>query len=135
MKDMQLSKNFKLSELCVTDSGLPNNPTDVIIPNLSKLVVQVLQPLRDAMGFTIHVDSGYRSPAVNEHVGGAPTSDHPKGKAADIKSEDNAKMFHYIKDNLEFDQLIWEKGNSKQPDWVHVSYREGKNRKQVITIH
>ena len=135
MKHLQLSKNFSLEEMCRTSSKLPNNPTDEAIPNLSNLVVQVLQPLRDVMGFTINVSSGYRSPAVNKEKGGSDTSDHVKGKAADLKSQDNAAMFNYIKDNLEFDQLIWEEGNAKQPAWVHVSFREGKNRKQVITIN
>lgn len=135
MKEMRLSKNFLLTEMCRTSSVKDNSPTDEAIPNLSKLVVNVLQPLRDAMGFTIIVSSGYRSPAVNKEKGGSDTSDHVKGKAADLKSQDNAAMFNYIKDHLEFDQLIWEEGNTKQPAWVHVSYREGKNRKQVLTIN
>lgn len=134
MKEIQITKNFALTELCRTNTGLPNEPTPEVIPKLITLTEKVLQPVRDMLGFTIHVDSGYRSPAVNEHVGGKDDSQHLKGEAADLKSEDNAKMFYYIKDNLEFDQLIWEKGNAKQPAWVHVSYREGKNRKQVINI-
>ena len=134
MKDMQLSKNFSLVELCATNSGLPNNPTDDVIPNLSKLVVNVLQPLRDKFERNIHVDSGFRCPAVNKHVGGADTSQHVKGQAADLVSEDNAAMFHIIKDSLPFDQLIWEKGNDIQPAWVHVSYHEGHNRKEVLEL-
>jgi zinc D-Ala-D-Ala carboxypeptidase len=134
MKDQQLSKNFSLAELCHTNSGLPNEPTSDNIINLSKLVFNVLQPIRDKLGFEIKVNSGYRSKTVNDHEGGVSTSQHLTGQAADLDCKDNALLFNTIKDTLIFDQLIWEKGNDKQPAWVHVSYREGHNRKQVIHI-
>ena len=132
MKDQQLGANFTLADMCVTNSGLPNNPTSDVIINLSKLVFNVLQPARDKLGFPIIINSGYRSPAVNKDAGGVNTSQHLTGQAADMKCKDNALLFNTIKDNFIFDQLIWEKGNDKQPAWVHVSFREGRNRKQIL---
>jgi len=73
---------------------------------------------------------------LNEAIGGASSSQHCKGQAFDIDGDktgvSNRKIFNFIKDNLEFDQLIWEFGNDKEPDWVHVSYKEGANRKQIL---
>lgn len=131
---MVLSKNFTLEELLVTNSKLPNTPSDVEINNLKLLVVNVLQPLRDMFGESIHVNSGYRSPAVNKAIGGAPTSQHCTGQAADLDCSDNAKLFHLIADFFDFDQLIWEGGNNTQPSWVHVSYKSANNRRQKLKM-
>jgi hypothetical protein len=135
-KRFMLSKNFGLDEFVKSSTakqkGIDNTPGPIQIANLSALVQNVLQPLRDAMGFPVIVTSGYRSPALNQAIGGATNSQHMNGEAADIVGQDKAKMFNYIKDNLPFDQLIWEAGNSVQPDWVHVSYRAVGNRKQIL---
>lgn len=131
---MVLSKNFTLEELLVTNSKLPNTPSDVEINNLKLLVANVLQPLRDMFGESIHVNSGYRSPAVNKAIGGAPTSQHCTGQAADLDCSDNAKLFHLIADFFDFDQLIWEGGNNTQPSWVHVSYKSANNRRQKLKM-
>jgi len=131
----QLTKNFTLEELTVTNSGLENIPDDVQLENLRVLAVHVLQPLRDLFEKNIHVNSGFRSAQVNEAVGGAATSQHTKGQAADLDSEDNAKLFSLIKSKLEFDQLIWEKGNNLQPEWVHVSYNAQRNRKEILKFN
>jgi len=133
-----LSKNFGLDEFVKSNKarqlGIDNTPGPMEIANLGALVINVLQPLRDAMGFPVIITSGYRSPALNEAVGGStnPISQHTKGEAADIVGQDKAKMFYYIKNNLPFDQLIWESGNNDQPDWIHVSYKAIGNRKQVL---
>jgi hypothetical protein len=131
---MNLSKNFTLEELTVTNTGLTNVPTQTEINNLTQLVNNVLQPLRDLLGKPIQVNSGFRSLAVNTAIGGAPKSQHCNGEAADINSLDNANMFHLIRNQLTFDQLIWEGGNDTQPEWVHVSYKAKNNRKQVLKM-
>ena len=129
---MKLSKNFTLEELCQTNTGLPNVPnTDEKIA-LKHLAENVLQPLRDLFRAPIIVTSGFRSEAVNKAVGGAPTSQHRKGEAADLDSSDNAELFLLIRKYTLFDQLIWEFGNDEQPDWVHVSYKTEGNRKEVL---
>lgn len=129
---MKLSENFTLEELCQTNTGLPNVPnTDEKIA-LKHLVENVLQPLRDLFRAPIIVTSGFRSEAVNRAVGGAPTSQHRKGEAADLDSVDNAELFWLIRNYTLFDQLIWEFGNDEQPDWVHVSYKTEGNRKEVL---
>ena len=130
---MITSKYFTLSELTHTNSGLPNVPNDEQLANLQKLVDNVLDPLRELYGHPIKVNSGFRCKAVNDATPNAsPTSDHMTGRAADIDTTDcNALLFKLIRDNYKFDQLIWEKGNDKNPDWVHVSFREGANRNQI----
>lgn len=128
---MQLSKNFSLKELTITQVSAENEPSVVQLENLKKLVENVLQPLRDIYGQSIRVNSGFRSQVVNKKIGGASSSQHCKGQAADLSCNDNASIFHIIREQLPFDQLIWESGNDEQPAWVHVSYCEGNNRKQA----
>lgn len=106
--------------------------------NITALVDNVLDPLREAWGKPLTVTSGYRCPALNKAVGGSRTSQHMTGQAADISTGnivDNARLFHLIIDSkLPFDQLIFEKGDiNVGPAWVHVSYRaDGKNRRQIL---
>jgi len=132
----QLSKNFTLSELCMTDSHLPNVPTEKQIDSLRVLVSNLLQPARDRLGSPIHINSGFRSLAVNKEKGGTmkPLSQHCKGEAADLEAFDNAALFRLIRQHLDFDQLIWEGGDDQQPEWVHVSYKSKGNRKQVLRM-
>ena len=134
-----LSKNFALEEFTrsktANQKGISNQPGPAEIAALAALVQNVLQPLRDAVGFPINITSGYRSPQLNAAIGGATNSQHVKGQAADLVSQDNAKLFNYIMQNLPFDQLIWEAGNDSQPEWVHVSYKPSFNRKQVLRYY
>lgn len=129
---MNLSKNFTLDELTVTDTGLLNPPTLQSKQALTDLVLNVLQPTRDLLGIPITVTSGYRSDAVNKAVGGAKTSQHCKGEAADLVCSDNRLLFEVIRGSVVFDQLIWEYGTDEQPQWVHVSYRSQGNRGEVL---
>jgi len=134
---MKLSENFSLQEMTFSPSairkGIANKPTDEHIENLRVLCEKVLQPLRDKMACTINVSSGYRAPALNALIGGSKTSQHCFGQAADLQVEGrNHEMFNFIKDNLEFDQVIWEFGTDSEPSWVHVSYNAKNNRKQVL---
>lgn len=129
---MKLSKNFTLAELTATNTGLKNVPNQEQTANIEKLVKQVLQPLRDIYGLPIQVTSGFRSMAVNKKIGGAIGSQHCNGEAADLVCRDNAALFRIIRDRLPYDQLIWEKGNDMEPDWVHVSFKATGNRKQAL---
>ena len=126
---MLLSRNFTLKELCVTKTGIHNEPNAQQTEALRELVVNVLQPARDALG-PIRVTSGFRNLKVNAAIGGSRTSQHMKGEAADLQCDDNAALFNFIK-TLEFDQLIWEFGDKEQPDWVHVSFANN-NRKEIL---
>ena len=129
-KIMNLSKNFTLEEMCVTHANIANRPTQDNINNLGLLVREVLQPLRDLVGFSIHVNSGFRSPLVNKSVGGVPTSQHVKGQAADIVSQNNKLLFDTIHEELLFDQLI----NEHDYSWIHVSYKSQGNRNEVLEL-
>ncbi len=130
----QLSKNFTLEELTnsITASkrGLSNVPLPTHQDNLKNLVEAVLQPLRDILGVGIKITSGYRGFALNQAIGGSKSSQHCEGKAADFtvvgkSSTEICKII--IASGIEFDQLI------DELTWVHVSYNQGKNRKEVLT--
>ena len=132
---MKLSKNFSLSEMIRTSAPYENYPQVHERIALKQLVDNVLQPLRDMYGKPIRVNSGYRSPVVNRHVGGAPKSQHTKGQAADITAgskQENKVMFDLIREHLPFDQLITE----YDYQWIHVSYVALKdvNRKQILSL-
>jgi hypothetical protein len=138
---MQLSKNLTLAEVTRSESakrkGISNMPTAEHIENFKKLAEKVFQPIRDHFAVPIRISSGYRSAALNKAIGGSLSSQHCSGEAIDIDMDGtsitNAQVFNFIKDNLEFDQLIWEFGTDKNPDWVHVSYETtGKQRKQIL---
>ncbi len=138
---MKLSQHFDLSEFTRSESakreGLDNTPTSEHLENLKVLCEKVLEPIRLRYG-SINISSGYRGKMLNHFIGGSVNSDHCVGRAADIDMDDsgsgvtNTEIFNYIKDNLDYDQLIWEFGTKEKPDWVHVGYRLGANRKQTL---
>ena len=130
-------KYFTIEEMTksstATAKGIDNTPSEEGVLKLQKLIEAVLDPLREWYGKPIRVNSGYRCEALNEAVGGSPTSQHKLYEAVDItvgSKTENKKLFNYIKDNLPFDQLI----NESNFSWVHVSYREGRLRKQVLAL-
>ena len=138
---MQLSKNLALAEVMRSETakrrGISNMPTPEHIENFKKLAEKVFQPIREHFGVPIHISSGYRSSALNKAVGGSSSSQHCSGEAIDIDMDGtsitNKQIFDYIKENLEFDQMIWEFVTDANPDWVHVSYEStGKQRKQIL---
>ena len=138
---MQLSKNLALAEVTRSETakrnGISNMPTPEHIENFKKLAENVFQPIREHFGVPIHISSGYRSKALNTAVKGSLSSQHCTGEAIDIDMDGtsitNKQVFEFIKDNLVFDQMIWEFGTDSNPDWVHVSYEStGKQRKQIL---
>lgn len=137
---MKLSAHFALAEFTRSESakrhGVSNEPTAEHLENLKVLCEKVLEPIRIKFG-PINISSGYRSKALNHYIGGSLKSQHCEAKAADIDQDGmggatNTEIFNFIKDSLDFDQLIWEFGDNNKPDWVHVSYNKGANRKQVL---
>jgi zinc D-Ala-D-Ala carboxypeptidase len=112
--------------------GIKNKPNEEQVENMKLLAEEVFEPLREWVDAPIKVNSMFRSLELNTALKGSKTSSHMKGEAMDITSmggKSNLEMFHWIKDNLCFDQLIWEFG--KEPKWLHVSFSKN-NRQQVL---
>lgn len=133
--NIQFTKNFSLHELLLTSHRKFDeeqyNPPAEIIENLRALCVTILQPVRDALGSPVNLNSGYRCPSLNRAIGGAKNSQHMTGHAADIidLNNGNEKLFKKIKElNLPFDQMIDEFGFR----WVHVSFDPARNRRQIL---
>lgn len=141
---MKLSEHLELAEVIRSESakrnGISNMPTEEHIANFKELAEHIFEPIRGFFRQPIFISSGYRSKELNAKIGGAITSQHSFGQAIDIDMDGtingvtNADIFNYIKDKLPFDQLIWEFGNDKNPDWVHVSY-SNRHRKQVLKAY
>jgi zinc D-Ala-D-Ala carboxypeptidase len=131
---MNLSKHVTKAEFQNSDTatrhGINNEMSPSQIATAKLLCENVFEPLRLYLNIPIKISSGFRSVQLNKMIKGSLTSQHTKGEAMDIKID--AKGFYFIKDKLEFDQLIWEFGNDEQPAWVHVSYKKSGNRKQVL---
>ena len=115
--------------------GIDNTPNPTQVEAMKLLASEVFEPLREWVGGPIKVNSFFRSVALNEAIGGAASSQHCKGQAIDLDDvygrKSNAEMFHWIKENLCFDQLIWEFGTDMNPNWIHVSFiskEENRNR-------
>lgn len=134
-----IGRYLTLEELTRSDyaarKGIDNSPPDnLIISNLNQWAINVYDPIRDHFGIYIPVTSGYRSPKLNKAIGGSTSSQHCKGEAGDLSMKGtgqaltNQALFMYILQNIEFDQLI----NEFNFQWVHVSYRKGNNRKEVL---
>lgn len=119
-----------------TRKGIKNEPNFTEVQAMKQLAEKVFEPLRNHFNKPILVNSFFRSKELNKKIGGSTTSQHCKGEAIDLdatKGFTNRDIYNYIKDNLDFDQLIWEFGTDLEPDWVHVSYKyEGLNRKQIL---
>lgn len=129
----KISEHITYREATITSVHLPNVPNYEQKCAMIQLAERVFEPLRLFINEPIYINSFFRSQAVNSAVGGAFNSQHTRGEAVDIRCKGrNAEMFNYIRENLPFDQLIWEFGNDKEPAWVHVSYSIASNRRQVL---
>lgn len=141
---MQLSEHLTLNEVTKSSTasrlGISNQPTSEHLANLKLVAENIFEPIRRHFGKPILVSSGYRSKALNDATpGSSATSQHCSGEALDLDQDGagtgvtNKMVFEYIKNNLNFDQLIWEFGTDVNPDWVHVSYEStGRQRKQIL---
>ena len=117
--------------------GIENIPNEYELQNMEMVAKKVFEPLREAIDAPIKINSFFRCEELNKAIGGSSKSQHCQGRAIDIDdiygNVSNAFMYYYIKDNLDFDQLIWEFGTNDSPDWVHVSYvDEDSNRKRCL---
>ncbi len=139
---MKLSKNFYLSELIKSPEagrlGIDNTPTQLVTDCLRLVAVNILQPVRDHFGIAFIPSSGYRCLELNRAIGSKDNSQHIKGEAVDFELPgfSNLEIYYWIKDNLDFDQLILEYFKKDIPNsgWVHASYKKSGNRNQAIAI-
>jgi len=120
--------------------GIDNKPNEDQLKCMELLANEVFEPLRNYVAKPIKINSFFRSPDLNTAIGGSKTSQHCKGQAIDIDDTfghmSNAQMYHWIKDNLDFDQMIWEFGDDNNPNWVHVSYvSPEKNRNRCLKAY
>ena len=137
---MKLSANFQLSELVKSQvaerKGIPNNPSPAHIDNLKALCVNVLQPIRSHFEAPVIISSGFRSAELCIAIGSKPTSQHAEGKAADLEvvGVDNKELATWIKNNLEYDQMILEFYREGEPDsgWIHISWNGNDNRNSSL---
>lgn len=139
-----ISKNLSLKEATRSNTarrlGIDNTPDGYAKGNMELLANKIFQPLREWVGGPIRVNSFYRSEELNRAIGGSSRSQHCQGRAIDLDDihghATNAEMFEYIKENLNFDQLIWEFGDEENPDWIHVSYvSEDQNRNRCLKAY
>ena len=120
--------------------GIDNTPNIKQVETMKLTAEKIFEPLREFVGGPIKVNSFFRSPELNEKIGGSKTSQHCKGQAIDIddvyKYKTNAEMYHWVKENLNFDQMIWEFGTDMNPNWVHISYvSEEDNRNRCLKAY
>ena len=141
---MKISDNITYAEAIHSNTakrrGIDNTPNPAQVETMKVTAEKIFEPLRKWVGGPIKVNSFFRSPDLNEAIGGSKTSQHCKGQAIDIDDvfgyKTNAEMYAWIKENLSLDQMIWEFGTDTQPNWVHVSYvSEENNRNRCLKAY
>ena len=141
---MKISHNVSYAEAIHSNTakrrGIDNTPNPSQVENMKITAEKIFQPLREWVGGPIKINSFFRSPELNEKIGGSKTSQHCKGQAIDIDDvyghKTNAEMYNWIKENLNFDQMIWEFGTDMNPNWVHISYvSEEDNRNRCLKAY
>lgn len=146
MGTSKISKHVSYKEATksrtATKYGIDNTPSDAALARMKHVAENVFEPIREHFGVPIGITSFYRSAALNRAIGGSSTSEHVYGSAMDIDADvygkiTNKQIFDYIKENLNFNQLIWEFGTDKEPAWVHVSLKpDGEtNKKQILQAY
>ena len=138
---MQISKHFKLLEFTKSQTaarlGIDNTPPEEVIPKLTFLCSQILEPLREKIDKPIIITSGYRSVELCEAIGSNANSQHCKGEAVDIEAlgMSTLNLAEMIINHFDFDQCILEcyTPGDMNSGWVHVSLTSGENRKEVLT--
>ena len=137
-----ISKHISWHEGTYSRTGerrdLENTPNDEQLKCMEEVAENLFEPLREWVGGPIKVNSFFRGEPVNTAIGGSKKSQHMKGQAIDIDDtfgyKTNAEMYHYIKDNLDFDQMIWEFGDDKNPNWIHISWVSHRPNRKKLTI-
>tara|TARA_S200002703_G_C3787016_1_gene242707 strand:+ start:839 stop:1303 length:465 start_codon:yes stop_codon:yes gene_type:complete len=137
---MNISDHISLKEAVRSNTakrlGINNMPDNETLITMKVTAELLFEPLRNHFNEPIYISSFYRSEKLNKAIGGSASSQHCKGEAIDIddvySKATNADFFNYIKERLEFDQLIWEFGDDENPDWVHVSCNLGRNRMRIL---
>lgn len=116
--------------------GIDNTPDKYQLARMRTVAEKCFEPIRAHYGKPINVTSFFRSLELNKAIGGSSkTSQHMQGEAIDFVCEDMAELFRWIRENIEFDQLIWEYGDDREPDWIHISYTEQRpNRQEVLRV-
>ena len=141
MKIEKISKHVSYKEGIKSNTAMrlniDNSPGEYHLGNMNAVALNIFEPLREWVGGPIKINSFYRSVALNKAIGGSSRSQHCDGRAMDIDDtfgyKTNAEMYEYIKENLNFDQMIWEFGTDENPDWVHISYvSEEQNRNRCL---
>ena len=140
MISKHISDREGVYSITATRRGLDNTPDGEQLANMKLLAEKVFEPLREWVSGPIRINSFFRGPELNKAIGGSSKSQHCKGQAMDIDdggcNKTNAQMYKYIKDELEFDQMIWEFGDDNNPNWVHVSYvSEDANRNRCLKAY
>ena len=138
--DAKISNHISLKEATRSNTaqrlGIDNFPNCYTISKMQLTANKIFEPLREYVECPIYISSFYRSPELNTAIGGSKNSQHCKGEAIDLddvySKVKNKVFFDYIKENLDFDQLIWEFGDDENPAWVHVSYKEKGNRNRIL---
>jgi phosphopantothenate synthetase len=136
-----ISKHITVKEATqsatATRLKIDNTPSAEVLANMKLVAEKCFEPLREWYGKPITINSFYRSPALNKAIKGAKNSDHVKGMAIDLdagSNSENLKLFHWLKDNVEYKQLIYEYGGKSGPEWVHISYDPKDLRTQILFI-
>ena len=137
MISQHISEKEATKSITAMRLGIANTPDGNILTNMKSIAENIFEPLRKWVGGPIKINSFYRSETLNKAIGGSSKSQHCEGKAMDIDDiyghKTNAEMFHFIKENINFDQMIWEFGDSTNPDWVHISYvSDSVNRNRIL---
>jgi len=141
---MSISKHISYKEGVYSRTalrrGIKNNPNAEQMENMVAIAEEVFEPLRMWVGGPIKINSFFRSPELNKAIGGSGKSQHCHGQAIDLDDTfgraTNAEMYEFIKQNLDFDQMIWEFGDDENPDWVHVSYiSPDQNRNRCLKAY
>jgi zinc D-Ala-D-Ala carboxypeptidase len=140
MISKHISDREGVYSITATRLGIDNTPGKEHLDNMKLLAEKIFEPLRKWVGGPIRINSFYRGPELNKAIGGSSKSQHCKGQAMDIDDtgchKTNAEMYAWIKDNVDFDQMIWEFGNNENPNWVHVSYvSPEKNRNRCLKAY
>lgn len=137
----KISEHISYKEAVRSDTAdrlnIINLPNESELDNMSTISEKIFEPLRSHVGGPIRINSFFRSVELNKAIGGSSTSQHCKGQAFDLDDSygcmTNAEMYKFVKDNLDFDQMIWEFGDDENPNWIHISYiSQEKNRNRCL---